>query len=155
MVSVSKTCYSDPKERTANLENSQSKKVMRIFKKEVELDLEEFSRSGRGGAPSLEKIIYKDIKPKRALGVCGKMTSSISSPCNLCGARAKQQWRSSLWLTCFLFLPSALCLPLVDFWTDVWIPEVSTPLPICPKGKTSHADLGKGLWILWQGIPGF
>lgn len=62
---------------------------MRIFKKEVELDLEEFFRSGRGGVLSLEKIIYKDIKFKRVLGVCGKMISFISLFCNFCGARVK------------------------------------------------------------------
>lgn len=48
MVNISKTGYSNPKEKTTNL----SREVMRIFKKEVELDLLETSPGVKRGEKS-------------------------------------------------------------------------------------------------------
>ena len=56
MVNISKTGYSNPKEKTTNL----SREVMRIFKKEVELDLLETSPGVKRG----EKSSYKRERMK-------------------------------------------------------------------------------------------
>lgn len=65
MLNVSKTLYSNLKEETTNL----SRKVIRIFKKEVALDSKEISRSRSGRELQVwKRVCIKILNPKEHCG---------------------------------------------------------------------------------------